>query len=121
MKLVIQRIKETYQFLVKYRSVPTSGVVLDFKPTIEKANFFEKENYVLIHLRARPVNNKSLWTWGVFDGQQYHSLDHIDSNFGLFSAETNEENVKNPPSHVLVIRNCRLLKRENIGFLKMEK
>lgn len=87
-----------------------SKVTLDFNPILQTVKIAEGE-FCLIHLKARPIMNKSLWRWGIYFNENYYSVESWEiipsTTIKVSSRELIKiDNPNNPPTWVICCENC---------------
>lgn len=101
-----------------------SKIILDFNPVLEKIKLTEGE-FCLIHLKARPIPNKSLWRWGIYFDQEYYPVESWEvepsNKIKVRSLELVElDQPSNPPTWVVCCENCTVIFDESLskGLIK---
>lgn len=111
---------ETFILDDEGKVIEGSPVVLDFNPVIEKIKP-KDDNYVILHNKARPINDKTLWRWGVLHKGEYYCVqDVLASDVSFLSVDLYEEkNPDHPPTHVLFFPFAELeMLEEKEGIIK---
>lgn len=97
-----------------------SSVIVDFNPVLKKLGTNGLKPFCLIHLRARPINDKSLWRWGIFWQTDYHLVSHYETELvRSFSLELEDvAKPDNPPTWVICYWDIKVKIKRDVAYIR---